>query len=288
MNGGGVSFGLIRTVLAVALMLVCTACSGTPIARDLNQHQANEIVTLLSVNGIAAVAEKDSGGRGAYSVTVDSANYARSITLITQNGLPSEPKLTFAELVEPQGILPNSREIEGLRLDHAVAIEMEDMLSAHPAVSGVKTIVRYHSVKPNEQAGVSVVAQRRAGAALAADDVRTIIQKVLPGIAPENIGVTIDEGRAVPAAVASQNGAGVTRIPLVPFLFEWRVAEEDHREVVLGLIAILIAVGAAGIVAGYWYGTSKAAKSEAGTTLPQVVSQALKGVDRVRKDNGES
>lgn len=273
-----------RALIVVVAVMLLAGCSGAPVARELNQYQANEIVALLSANGISAVADKESGGRGKYTVTVKSASYGQAVTLMMQNGLPSDPKLSFADLVEPQGFLPNSREVESLRLDRALAVEIEEMLMAHASIANAKTVVRYHLVKGIEQPGVSVIVKRRRDATVDAAQLSEIVRKVLPGILPENISLMVAEdpenGLDRDAQIAAHNQGVVTRIPLVPFLFEWRVAEEDHRAIVVGLILILVVVGAAGLVTGYWYGSTAVTPT---TNLPEISARGNKG-ERPRRD----
>ena len=144
--------------LAFILLFCCgclTGCGDVDLVSDVSQSKANQIVALLSQNGVEAMATRASGGRGRYTVDVDRSSYSRAVTLISEAGLPGEDEQSFSDLVTSHGMLPNSREIEALRVDRALGLELEEQLRAHPGVVAARVVVRMNFVKNNSTPSVS-------------------------------------------------------------------------------------------------------------------------------------
>lgn len=281
--------GLIRAIGAAAIVTGMVACSSAPIAQDIAQSQANEIVALLADNGISAVAQKGSGGGARYSVEVDAEYYTRAISLLHRHGLPGEVKRSFNELVAPQGLIPNSREMESLRLDHALATEIEEAVSNHPGVASVRVIVRASFLKDKSEPAVSAVIQQKPGAALNAEALTGVIQRAVPGMRPENVFVSMESAPALSAGDGGLEGVvnvggAVVRVPLVPFLFG-RVPKDEYKLFTFGLVGCLVLLGCVGGVLGYWWGYYHRAKPVFDDNDPDARHLRL---DRVRRDLPEA
>lgn len=247
---------LIRLFVVVGLLLVA-GCNSTPIAEGVSQTQANQIVALLNNHGIAAQSSRDTGG-SKYTVEVRRSYYSQAVSLLTEKGYPREEKLTFNELTAQQGFLPSSREMEALRLDHALAGEVEELLESHPAVTEAKVIVRLNSVKENADSGVSVLVQQRFERALQKEEVADIVARAVPGVQRQNITVSLHvlppEQQIGPNEGVQNVNGKVSRVPLISFLLGWRVPEDDYNGFALTLIGCFVAMVVVGAVAGYWYG----------------------------------
>ncbi len=247
-----------RSVVAVIAVVVMTGCGSTPIAQDIAQNQANEIVALLADNGISSAARKSSGGQGRYVVEVDAEHYTQAISLLHRAGLPGEPRRSFSDMVMPQGLIPNSREMESLRLDRALGVEIEEALQNHPGVASARVIVRSSFVKEGGEPGVSAIVQRHVDANVNIEALTGIIARAVPGIAPERIMVALETATSQPSGVASVEGAvnaagSVVRVPLVPFVF-LRVPKDEYNYFVFGFVGALVVLCGVGAVIGYWFG----------------------------------
>jgi type III secretion protein J len=280
----------VRLSVLVCVILLA-GCNSSPIAHDLSQGQATQIVALLNQKGIGAQASRESGSRGRFTVTVKKDKYAQAVALINEKGLPAEPELSFAELVAPQGLLPSSREVEALRLDHAMAAEVEELLQAHPAIASARVVVRMSMVKEVSQASVSVVAQERRGHKIDSQEVIQLVSRAVPGIRPESIFIaahpmTPDEQVDLSQGVANENGS-VIRVPLVPFLSIWRVPEDEYNTLAIALILCFLVVGAIGAVFGYWYAFGYGSRQHVDNDMPEIRQRVLK-VERIRRDLPEN
>lgn len=285
----------LRAVFFVLLTAVLIGCNSVDIAEDLTQTQANEIVSLLNSKGIASVAQKETGGKARYSVEVKRSFYSQAVSLLAEKGLPSEHKETFSEISASHGLLPNSREMEALRLDHALAIELEETLQNHPSVASAKVMARLHFLKDNAPAGVSVVIQERAGAKLDPDEIVQIVLRGVPGIKKESIYISTHlppEDNIVNSNDGVFNAKGrVIRVPLVPFLLAWRVPEDDYSGLALTLSGCIVLVALVGALVGYWYGYFQQTKRIFETDLPDLSPRSgrlEKLTDRSRRDLPEA
>ena len=75
-------FGFIPLVLVICFL---TGCNSVPVAQDLNQHQATQIVAALNEKGISAVAARESGSKPKYSVTIRESNYSQAVSILAAN-----------------------------------------------------------------------------------------------------------------------------------------------------------------------------------------------------------
>lgn len=239
---------------SLVFLLVLSACSLEPVAQDVNQKQANEIVSLLNKEGISSFATKGRGGRGMYAVSVKQSAYHQSVSILTEHNLPRDPAPTFDELISQRGFIPNSREVEALRLDRAFAVEIEETLENYPSVTSAKVIVRSQLVKDGQQPTVAVILQAKEELPPDEFSVRRMISGVVPGVQPEQIILKI-----LPAALP-RDSAGVVglsneeglvlTVPLTSFLL-WRVPEGDLYEIMVVLGGSLLVMGIACFAIGY-------------------------------------
>lgn len=255
----------VRWVICTCFILCTVACSERPVAEDLNQSQANEVVAFLHDSGIAAIAERGTGARSRYRVEVPSSAYGDAVSLLQRQGLPSEARASFSEMTESGGILPPSREIEALRADRALALELVEMLENHPSIAQARAVVRSHTSN-NQLSSVSVVVQKRPAATLVDEEVKNLIQASIPEVLTENIQISTHEARKVAPAHS---------VTLVPLLM-WRVPEKDYVGLVLAIVGCLCAIGIVGSIVGYWIGVSQHPKVFRENEPTEPVSRAIR------------
>lgn len=281
---------MFRKLVKLTLVLQClvmTGCNTVPVAEDISQSQATEIVAILSDHGISALASRESGGKGKYSVEVKRSYYSQAVSLLHEKGLPGERKSSFNELISQNGLIPNSREMDALKLDHALATEVEEMMQNHPAIASARVIVRLNFLKNNQDPAVSLIIQGRSGATLSADDFVPLVAQIIPGIQKDKVSITIASAAADEKATGSEgvfNDKGkILRVPLAPFFFFWRVPEDDYTPIALFVFACIAVVSCVGAIIGYWYGYYQHSKQYFDTTLPEIVPRAPRS-ERVRRE----
>ena len=274
----------------IILHSLLIGCNQREIATGLDQRQANEIVALLSEYGIVSNSSKGTGRNSSYTVSARSGSYHQAITLLHKNKLPSPTEPSFDELVAQKGLIPNSREIEALRLDHALGKEIEDIIENHPEVRSAKVIVRLRYISEGSKPGVAAVVQTVERPKLGLEDIIGIVEEVVPGIAVDNIHVTIAPWKPAKLTMASEgvsnNGEISLSVPLTPF-FLWRVPAGDLESMILALVLALLVIFIVGLSFGYlasFYRKSKTMRMsyQGGSPLimnkPNVDQQSLPGV----------
>jgi hypothetical protein len=198
--------------------------------------------------------------------------------------MPEAPQASFAELVAPSGFLPSSRDVEALRLDRAVAAEVEDLLRGHPAISDAHAIVRYHSLADGAQPTLSVIAQKKAGAAISSEELRGLVSRVLPS-EKQQVDVSIAVAEPHMAVAGIDQSSQVTQ-QTVPFLVFWEVPASQYNGLAGLLIGLLVVASGLAGLGGYIFGQYTVSKQQlvgrgdasagaAATIAPRRVEEAL-------------
>ncbi len=246
-------------VFCAGLLLCATGCGTSPVADDLPQREANEIVSVLRGHGIDSQIQKQKGGQGRYSVIVSQSEFGESVTLLSALGLPLEKKTSFSDLVAQSGILPSSREVESLRLDRAAAAELEDLLKGHPSVAAASVVVRSHGLETGVSPSVSAVIQIKQGTILSVAETKQLLARTVPGLKADEVVVSVAEQsvQSVPQPTTPNQAAGgleKTSKGLVPFLLFWKVPEEQYTGLASLVVGLLLLMGALAGIAGYILG----------------------------------
>lgn len=234
----------------VILTLSLAGCGTTPVADDLAQREANEIIAVLRDRGIDGTVSKGRGS-GHYSVSVASGNYGEAAAILSRLGLPGERKPSFQEMTATSGIIPSSRAVENLRLDRALAAQIEELLQARSDVYSASAVVRRHVVG-NEKPSVSVIVQRQPEATLSVDEVREISAHSVLGVGKDDVFVSISD--APRFKDAKTHGAQVGGSDLVPFLLVWQVPRDHYNSLAGVVVVLMVIVSALAGLAGYIIG----------------------------------
>ncbi len=255
-----------------------TGCGSSSVADDLGQREANKVVAVLGEYGIEAHVEKGRGSKGRYSVKVPSGDFGGAVALLTRLGLPAERGASFEELMAPSGILPPSQDVEDLRMDRAIAAELEELLLGYDEVSTASAIVRSHSVPRGTQPTVSLVLQVAKGGELDQEKVREMVVRAVPGVNPSGISLGVSE--------QALGAGGVAEEPLVAFLKYWKVPVSEYNSLAYLLIGLLSVVAFFTGVAGYIYGQYDATKGGDGSGGASSTAQARARTVRNRDEEG--
>ena len=239
---------------------------------NLTQKQANQIIARLLRDGIPAEAEKTGRGDSAkYSVMVRRKDYAQAVGVIESNRLPSEPDVPLQELITPRGLIPNSREIEALRTDRAMAKELEDLFENHAQILSAKAVVRKFAAGGRGGEGVSLVLRVREGGTIRPEEIVPLVQRIVPAVPPDHIEVLLSaDAVQAPAGQVAGVIAGDPKVPvpLVPFL-RWHVPDGDREGLAIAFSLVLLAACVVGVIIGYVAGQLKTAKLSRVRELPE-------------------
>jgi type III secretion protein J len=268
---------MVQWILLVLLAFCLIACEDRALLEELDQKQAFEVVAVLYKEGIFAEVEKDRGSRSAYRVSVEENRYHEAVALLNAKNLPSPSTQKFNDVIKPRSFLPESREMERLRLDYALSTELKDSLESLAELVQASVVVRQsYLLKENEAPSVSVVTRIKAGSDVDEDDIRSTVLGLAPGVSAENVHVTIEEqAEQGPVDLAGR---------LVNFAFGVRVASSDYDRLVS---AIFLLVGIAllfGILVGYWLHFVRVKNTAPPVEFPELASGALRIEKTRRKD----
>jgi type III secretory pathway lipoprotein EscJ len=235
--------------LGVAL----SGCDFKSVADDVTQREANEIVAVLGKSDISSDTVKQRGAKGRYAVVVNSSDFAAAAATLTRLGLPAEKRPGFDELTSGNGIIPPSHEVEALRLDRALAVELEELFLSRGDLSQISVIVRSHSCRSGERPMVTVLAQRLGEAQVDATSLREVARRAVPGISPDDVYVSVSDGN-LGVGAAAKIASTTQGEELVSFLGFWRVPANDHAGAVLAVLGLLLITAGLSVLAGYIFG----------------------------------
>jgi type III secretory pathway lipoprotein EscJ len=243
---------LTLVICGLAALLV-SGCGTTPVADDVGQREANEIVSLLYERGITAQLVKGRGSKARYSITVPTSRFADAAAVLSRMGFPADKKPTFQELTASNGIIPASREVEALRIDRATAAEIEDLLKSQADISSASVLVRLRAVEGQSPPTATVVIQTRPRRAVSAAEVRDITARAVPGMKPEDVFVSLSEvsdysNRDAEMAHSDESGA------MVSFLGVSKVPSTEYRSHVMLFIGLSVFVGMLAGLCGFLLG----------------------------------
>ncbi len=221
-----------RILSTLFFLFFLTACGEVPIAEDLNHSQAREVVATLSRSGISASFERERRGSKSYSVTVRSRDFDRSIRILDDHGLPEEPREAFLDSLSTSSFLPDSREVEALRLDHALAVQLEKLLENLPRVISARAIVRYHFTGDKGK-GASLVIRSTGMEEKEIEEVKKVVFSIVPGMKQEGLYISLHTQDQTEVIDSSEPD-----VPLENFLFGWRVAKDDYTGLAISLLGL--------------------------------------------------
>lgn len=176
-------------VLLFFIFLVCVGCDSKEIASGVDQEQASKIVSELYSSGVIAEAQKESGGKGRFSVTVPVDSYQKAMSIVSEKSLLRNPQDEFQKLIGGSSFFPASRSVEGYKLDTALGLKLETLLLGITGVKRVSVMVRQKSLDDATGSAASITLQARES--IQKEQIADIVQKVIPGIDKEKIGIII-------------------------------------------------------------------------------------------------
>jgi type III secretory pathway lipoprotein EscJ len=291
----------IALLFIYSILLLClTGCSEEQILGEIDQLQANQIVAVLSQHGIVSHARKGGMGGSKYAVYVSDSDYSLAVSLLQAHQLPREKQASFSELTTAKGFMPVSSEIEALRLDHALGLEIEEKLRALARVADVKVAVRLHSVSSPEQVGATVIVIPEKDYNPELEQFSRALELLVPGISPARIQVIVGELESKQIVVSKQgvtakgvsagaNNAQMIYRPLVPFLYLFEVPVGEHRALALLLLVCIVVTALSCCILGFVSGRRYDALKRMRAGLPESknrVRDGRVGLLRARTQSG--
>ncbi|OPG75877.1 EscJ/YscJ/HrcJ family type III secretion inner membrane ring protein, partial [Pseudomonas ogarae] len=127
-------------VLLLLLCLALVGCRQPNLLEGLDQQQANEVLSVLQRNNIAAV--KVDTGKTGYAVKIDALDFSAAVDLLNLYSLPSRPRLQVAEMFPSDSLVASPR-AEKARLYSALEQRIEQSLAVLEGVVSARVHVSY-------------------------------------------------------------------------------------------------------------------------------------------------
>jgi type III secretion protein J len=262
-------------VLLVALLL--SACEAE-LYSNLDQRQANEMVATLQQHGIPAQRTAVKGGQ--YTVMVDKARFAESITILKDAGLPKEEFQTMGQVFKKDGLVSSPTQ-ERAQMIFALSQELSRTVSE---IDGVLS-ARVHLVLPENDmlrqqlvpSSASVFIRHRSDA-----PVGNLVPQVKMLVANGVAGLSYDKVSVVLVPVDSQKSSQGQDVEMVSFFGLWMQRDNLAQAMWMffGLVALVVLLaGGLGVVLYrrggrvYALGSSRAGPSSVSSpTVPKAGS----------------
>jgi type III secretion protein J len=179
----------------VLVMVALTAACSVPVARGLDEQDANRVATALEEQGVAASKEPDPQGEGRWLVSVAPDDAQAATAVLVSENLPPRPSPGVLEAMGEEALVP-SRASEHARLVTGIAGDLErslrgidGVLSArvHLAVPVPDTLA-LDDTRPPPTASV-LLRHRGATPPISVQGVQQLVARAVPGLSPEMVSV---------------------------------------------------------------------------------------------------
>jgi type III secretory pathway lipoprotein EscJ len=270
LKGGGTS-PMRRIVILCALFIFWGCDTRIELAQNVSQRQSLSIVSVLSKAGIEASAVSGKGAGGRFSIYVDKKNYARATSVLVENGLPAEEEESIGAMLEGSSFLPQSRLMEGLKADRALALQIEQHLEVLPNVTGAKVLLRTVPNGAISERGVSVLlfVVKDSVSKFDKQFIEQHVETLFPDLRLDRFKVSIVEDpqsrkptdvstEAFPSTVIGSSVPVKDVTPQaesgrVPFLWLWTVNESQYTHAAALVLFFFLISGVVGAAVGIWW-----------------------------------
>jgi type III secretion protein J len=184
----------VRALLVVLTVSAASACSA-PVARGLEEADANAVVVALEEGGIVADKEPDPEAEGRWRINVSREEAASAAAILSEANLPPRTSPGVLEALGGGSLVP-SRTSEHAKLISGTSGELERSLRS---VEGVLS-ARVHLGVPAKDALVPadraepptasvLIRHRGPNAPVSVQDVQRLVAGAVPGLDPTHVSV---------------------------------------------------------------------------------------------------
>jgi type III secretion protein J len=188
------------SVLVLLLCLLLAGCRQPNLLEGLDQQQANEVLSVLQRNNIAAV--KVDTGKTGYAVKIDALDFSAAVDLLNLYSLPSRPRLQVAEMFPSDSLVASPR-AEKARLYSALEQRIEQSLSVLEGVVSARVHVSYDldageggRKSPPIHLAAVVLHERDVEPQLLITDIKRFLKNSFATVEYENVSVVLSKRSA--------------------------------------------------------------------------------------------
>lgn len=236
-------------LLVIVALLLLGGCRQEELLRNLEQREAVEILALLSRAGVEGALIPAADEKDGFQVKVAEADFKKALELLYTYGLPRKQSESFEELTRQHNFVPETPQIAQLRLDRALGLELERLLSALNGVLEARVLLR--QVLTEQVLGritypvqVSAVIRYEGSKKVLprlSDEVKRLILANVPGLTPAQIELVMAPIEDLEVGGGQNKNGELLRV-LSPFDFS--VLEKDYQRARLeiGLMVLLVSI----------------------------------------------
>ncbi len=191
----------LRTLVCVLAGGMLAACSGQELYRDIDEREANEMVSALMRAGIDA--SKEAGEKGTYTVLVSQADFSVAVETLRQSGLPREKFESLGSVFKKEGFT-STPTAERARLVFGISQELSHTISEFDGVLEA----RVHLALPETDAmrgignppSASVFVKYREGYDLPSQTaaIKALVTNSIEGLDYNKVSIAMTEAKAAP------------------------------------------------------------------------------------------
>lgn len=188
------------SVLVLLLCLALAGCRQPNLLEGLDQQQANEVLSVLQRNNIAAV--KVDTGKTGYAVKIDALDFPAAVDLLNLYSLPSRPRLQVSEMFPADSLVASPR-AEKARLYSALEQRIEQSLGVLEGVVSARVHVSYDldageggRKSPPVHLSAVVLHERDVEPQLLITDIKRFLKNSFATVEYENVSVVLSKRSA--------------------------------------------------------------------------------------------
>lgn len=216
-----------KSLYAVLLVFLLTACQQKDLLEGLDQQQANEVIAVLQRHNIEA--DKVDRGKAGFSILVAQTNFAAAVDWLKIYDLPSRPRMEVAQMF-PADSLVSSPRAEKARLYSAIEQRLEQSLQSMEGIMSARVHVSYdvdsgeggRQAKPVHLSALAVY-DRDIDPEQKVNDIKRFLKNSFSDVEYDNISVVLSKRseaqQQAPTAPVSKRGIGMAGwLVFLPFL----------------------------------------------------------------------
>lgn len=205
----------IAAPLLVIAAFGLAGCSRQEVYGKLTEPAANEMIAVLNQAGITA--SKVAGEKGAWSIAVDQADFARAVETLRAHGLPHEDYDSLGSVFKKEGFTSTPLE-ERARLIYGLSQELSR------TISGIDGVVqaRVHLTMPEadplsreaKPSAASVFVKYRTGFDLRSQTgaIKSLVTNSIDGLTYDRVSVVMVPAQAAPVLPESEGMVSISTL----------------------------------------------------------------------------
>jgi type III secretion protein J len=197
---------------AMVGMLLLSGCGQQEVYSKLTENSANEMISVLSQNGIEA--SKVTGEKENWSISVKSNDFARAVETLRTHGLPHENYDSLGTVFKKEGFTSTPLE-ERARLIYGLSQELSHTISEIDGVVQARVHLTMPEADPLSReakpSAASVFVKYRTGFDLRGQTgaIKALVTNSIDGLTYDRVSIIMVPAQALPSVASAQNTIAV-------------------------------------------------------------------------------